>query len=249
VPDEAIFNTAFAHFNPPLKDGQRLIIPSIMRWVSPDPIVPGIGEGGNPNAVGCLGSSNYSPLTVDYHENQLLEQLNLENKNRLEDRNFKLPPVPTNVIAFDRYAYSLNNPIRYTDPTGHCPFCIAIPLVGVPGVGWVILGVAVVATVAYYTAGGPEAVAQASVDLGENVSQGFQALFAKGEYEPRGLSHEERIAYREAVHRYKKIWGLGVAENVTKEILDEIADAIKEGQKPIDAAESADGPQEDDNGD
>jgi len=95
------------------------------RFLSPDSIVPGLGEGGNPNAVGCLGASNYSPLTVDYHENQFLEQLNFENRTRFQDPTFSLPPVPTNSTSFDRYAYSLNNPIRYTDPTGHCPLCVA----------------------------------------------------------------------------------------------------------------------------
>ena len=59
--------------------GARFYDPSIMRWTSPDPIIPGGGEGGNANAVGCLGAANYSPLTVDYHENQFLEQLNYEN--------------------------------------------------------------------------------------------------------------------------------------------------------------------------
>jgi RHS repeat-associated protein len=29
-------------------------------------------------------------------------------------------PDPTNPQALDRYAYTLNNPVRYTDPSGHC---------------------------------------------------------------------------------------------------------------------------------
>jgi RHS repeat-associated protein len=28
--------------------------------------------------------------------------------------------------AWDRYAYTMNNPLRYIDPTGHCPWCIAV---------------------------------------------------------------------------------------------------------------------------
>jgi len=28
--------------------------------------------------------------------------------------------------AWDRYAYGINNPLRYTDPSGHCPWCILI---------------------------------------------------------------------------------------------------------------------------
>jgi len=134
-----------------------------MRWTSPDPIVPGVGEGGDSNAVGCLGALNYSPLTVAYHESQLLEQLNLENRTRLQDSTFRLPPVPTNTNAFDRYAYSLNNPIRYTDLTGHCPFCVAVALTfgAVTPVGWVVIGIATVATVAFVASGGPEAFGEA----------------------------------------------------------------------------------------
>jgi RHS repeat-associated protein len=158
--------------------GSRWFDPALGRFISPDPIVPGTGEGGNPNAVGYLGASTYSPLIVDYHENQFLYQLNSENEARTQNINNEFSYIPVNSTAFDRYAYSFNNPIRYTDPTGHCPFCIAIPLVGVPGVGWVILGVAVVATVAYYAAGGPEAVANGLNQAGEDISTGLTSLFS-----------------------------------------------------------------------
>jgi len=155
--------------------------PSIMRWTSPDPVIPGVGEGGNANAVGCLGDANYSPLTVDYHENQLLEQLNHENRARLQDPDFRLPPVPTNSIAFDRYAYSLNNPVRYTDPSGHCPLCaLAIPVLGIPVVGWVAIGLGALALgTVYVAAGGPEAVANGLEQAGEAASNGANALFAR----------------------------------------------------------------------
>jgi RHS repeat-associated protein len=33
-------------------------------------------------------------------------------------------PEPGNPQALNRYAYALNNPLRYTDPTGHCPQCL-----------------------------------------------------------------------------------------------------------------------------
>lgn len=31
-------------------------------------------------------------------------------------------PDPTNPQSFNRYSYSLNNPVKYTDPSGHCVF-------------------------------------------------------------------------------------------------------------------------------
>ena len=32
-------------------------------------------------------------------------------------------PEPGNPQALNRYAYVTNNPVRYTDPSGHCPWC------------------------------------------------------------------------------------------------------------------------------
>lgn len=159
--------------------GSRWLDPALGRFIQPDSIIPGTGEGGNQNAVGYLGSSTYSPLIVDYHESQFLYQLNTENGASIQNPN--LQSIPISSTAFDRYAYSFNNPIRYTDPTGHCPFCIAIPFVGIPGVGWAIFGVAVVATVAYYAAGGPEAVANGINQAGEAISNGISSLFSRGD--------------------------------------------------------------------
>ena len=42
---------------------------------------------------------------------------------------------PYNVLDMDRYSYGRNNPVRYVDPTGHCPVCIAIGL-GVALILW-----------------------------------------------------------------------------------------------------------------
>jgi hypothetical protein len=55
--------------------------------------------------------------------------------------------VPTSahgVQAWDRYAYASNNPVRYNDPTGHCPIC----LIGA-GIGALVGGVAYGAYAAY----------------------------------------------------------------------------------------------------
>ena len=83
------------------------------RWIQPDSIIPS-------------DNSGYSPLTVDYHEKQFLEKLNRENRNRLSEPQTKLQSVPSNPLAFDRYSFSLNNPLTYTDPDGHCAFLIPL---------------------------------------------------------------------------------------------------------------------------
>jgi hypothetical protein len=218
---------------PDLPDEQRRslvkISVRIMRWTSPDPIIPGVGEGGNADAVGCLGAANYSPLTVDYHENQLLEQLNHENRARLQDPDFRLPPVPTNSIAFDRYAYSLNNPIRYTDPSGHCPLCAAVALTlgAVTPVGWVVIGVAMVATVAFIATGGPEAFGEALYQGGEAVSNGLEAVFAsKYTGDPRTAGD---IIGQEKQGRIKGEF----PSDLLGKTYDEIADLAKHGKGAI----------------
>jgi RHS repeat-associated protein len=37
-----------------------------------------------------------------------------------------IPEQSQGAQAWDRYAYVNNNPVRYNDPTGHCPWCIAV---------------------------------------------------------------------------------------------------------------------------
>ncbi len=37
--------------------------------------------------------------------------------------------VPGGVQGYDRYAYTFNNPVKYTDPTGHCPICLAAVII------------------------------------------------------------------------------------------------------------------------
>ena len=233
--------------------GSRWYDDSLGRFIQPDPIVPGVGEGGNPNAVGYLGTLSYSPLIVDYHENQFLNQLNNENKLRLLDPSFKLSPVPANPYAFDRYSYSLDNPVKYKDPSGHCIWDLCI-VEGITTVG--VFGAAVVATAAvvvFNATGGPEVVSEgleqageAASDALENAWNGLKTLFAKGEYIPSSLRGEaERNAYREAVHAYKDAFGLGAADDTEKWILDKIAELVKNGVKPVDIPFEVPAPEED----
>ncbi|MCB1865903.1 MAG: RHS repeat-associated core domain-containing protein [Chromatiales bacterium] len=62
---------------------------------------------------------------------------------------------PLNTQAYNRYAYALNNPLKYTDPSGHSPLLIAPVLAALAKVVSaelalpVIAQVAVVATVTY----------------------------------------------------------------------------------------------------
>jgi hypothetical protein len=56
-----------------------------------------------------------TPLTVGFHEIQFLSALNAENQETLTPDSM----APTAPQALNRYAYCLNNPLRYIDPTGH----------------------------------------------------------------------------------------------------------------------------------
>jgi RHS repeat-associated protein len=170
----------------------RYYDPHLHRFLSPDSIVPSVGEGNNPNAVGYVANANYSALVIDYHENQFIEQLNQENRIRLEDPRARFPSVPTNPLAFDRYAYCFNNPVRYNDPNGHNP---ALALAFLGGVGFtisapvlIIGGLVVVAAVVAYDTFAPgkeQRHAEISAGLTSLTNQatqaanGVHALFAK----------------------------------------------------------------------
>jgi RHS repeat-associated protein len=44
-----------------------------------------------------------------------------------------IPVQSQGTQAWDRYAFVNNNPVRYTDPTGHCPWCIAVGVGAIVG--------------------------------------------------------------------------------------------------------------------
>jgi RHS repeat-associated protein len=49
-----------------------------------------------------------------------------------------LVPDPANPQSLNRYAYVLNNPLKYTDPSGHCPVCVVVGVLALKAIdyGW-----------------------------------------------------------------------------------------------------------------
>jgi RHS repeat-associated protein len=107
----------------------RYYDPSLARFVTPDSIVPGV-ESGKGGAAASVGAYQNHRLTVDFHETGFTSSLHKEHKLTLEKgfwfqlaeedrKDVNEPWGPQNSQALNRYAYALNNPLRYTDPTGH----------------------------------------------------------------------------------------------------------------------------------
>ncbi len=105
---------------------------SLARFVSADSIVPGMedGKGGSAASLGYDDQQALRPLTVDFHEHGFLsaygEELRFTAQKgfhfQLSDDDLKHEQYqwgPQNAQALNRYAYVLNNPLRYVDPSGH----------------------------------------------------------------------------------------------------------------------------------
>ena len=92
------------------------------------------------NASGGMDGVAVKPLTVGFHETQFLGKLNGENQlgfwfQLSDDEKEQLGSSwgPANPQALNRYSYVLNNPLKYTDPGGHCIDPVTATLCAVGG--------------------------------------------------------------------------------------------------------------------
>jgi len=125
--------------------GARYYDPVLSYFISPDSIVPGAaqGQGGAAPTLEVDDKSKLAPLTVDFHESSFASTLSNEDMQLLQwgfwfqlsdSEKQQTPPSrgPMNPEALHRYAYVLNNPLRYTDPSGHYAPWTPLPVPGNP---------------------------------------------------------------------------------------------------------------------
>ncbi len=109
--------------------GSRYYGPALSYFISPNSVVPGsaVSSGGG---AATLSIEQNSKLTVDFHESGFLTSVRGENQQIVEKgfwfqlsgqdkQTAKDPSGPENPQALSRYSYTLDNPIRYSDPAGH----------------------------------------------------------------------------------------------------------------------------------
>jgi RHS repeat-associated protein len=103
----------------------RYYDPGIGRFLSADTVVPGAPSG-------TMNGVAVTPLTVDFHESGFRSKLNSESKapfwfqmNGDARQQHGSPMGPANPQALNRYSYVQNNPLKYTDPTGHVAYQVS----------------------------------------------------------------------------------------------------------------------------
>jgi RHS repeat-associated protein len=89
-------------------------------------------------------------------------------------------PESQGVQGWDRYGYVNNNPLVYKDPNGHFAFLAALALIG--PVGWIAIGVTVLAVGVYFAVPGVrQAVTAAIEEAGEAVSDALDSGSSESE--------------------------------------------------------------------
>jgi hypothetical protein len=127
------------------------------------------------------------PLTVGFHETPFLSKLNQENKLgfwfQLDDQARQQagsPWGPANPQALNRYSYVLNNPLKYTDPSGHHPIAAVLAFFGIASAGPIIAVLAVTFTVVTLATFLSDAGNRAW--LGERISAGVLSAQSLSDY-------------------------------------------------------------------
>lgn len=91
-----------------------------------------------------------------------------------------LVPDSSSALGFNRYAFSRDNPLRYSDPSGHSWFSSAWKKLGdyasgLGAKGWILLGAAVVSAVLAPFTGGASMYLYVGVSTAIGVAEGIQA--------------------------------------------------------------------------